>query len=158
MKTSSSTITGMEPAGSSTPPIWDAALRCTRFPTCAHDPTSAWESIMVCSPRYAPILMYEGGMITTPGPMKHPSLGVRIVAGGTAARDGCFIGPGVGEEGNPPRVPHRQDRRDPRGDVVLVFRQGYDAPQAVYGFRRGAYRSRGHCRERRVLHRTRRGG
>src|SRR5260221_614701 len=28
--------------GSSTPPIWAAALRCTRSPICAHEPTSAW--------------------------------------------------------------------------------------------------------------------
>jgi hypothetical protein len=48
--TSSSTITGMAPTGSITPPICAAALRCTRFPICAHEPTSAWESTSVPSP------------------------------------------------------------------------------------------------------------
>ena len=36
-------------------------------PTCAHEPTSACESIMVPSPTYAPTLTYIGGMQTTPG-------------------------------------------------------------------------------------------
>ena len=38
-------MTGSAPTGSITPPICAAALRCTRLPICAHDPTSACESI-----------------------------------------------------------------------------------------------------------------
>src|SRR6266542_323343 len=64
--TSSSMITGTAPTGSSTPPIWAAAERCTRFPICAHEPTSAWLSIMVPSSTYAPTFTNTGGMHTTP--------------------------------------------------------------------------------------------
>ena len=41
ISTSSSMMTGSAPTGSSTPPSCDAAERCTLFPTCAHEPTSA---------------------------------------------------------------------------------------------------------------------
>src|SRR2546427_1377631 len=71
--TSSSTITGSAPTGSSTPPTWAAAERCTRFPTWAHEPTSTWLSIMVPSSTYAPTFTYIGGMHTTPGATYAPS-------------------------------------------------------------------------------------
>src|SRR5205085_7329302 len=71
--TSSSTITGSAPTGSSTPPTWTAAERCTRFPICAHEPTSAWLSIIVPSSTYAPALTYIGGIHTTPGARYAPS-------------------------------------------------------------------------------------
>src|SRR6266850_1464008 len=71
--TSSSTITGTAPTGSSTPPICAAALRCTFLPICAHEPTSACESTSVPSPTYAPTLMYIGGMQMTPGARYAPS-------------------------------------------------------------------------------------
>ena len=64
--TSSSMMTGSSPTGSSTPPICAAAERCTRLPICAHEPTSACESIIVSSSTYAPTLTYAGGIITTP--------------------------------------------------------------------------------------------
>ena len=64
----SSTMTGLAPAGSSTPPIVTPADRCTRDPTCAHEPTSTCESIIVSSPIHAPTFTNDGGMITTPGP------------------------------------------------------------------------------------------
>ena len=67
--TSSSTITGSAPTGSSTPPIWLAAEMWQFLPTCAQLPTSACESTMVPSPTYAPALMYIGGMQVTPLPM-----------------------------------------------------------------------------------------
>src|SRR5215207_4178836 len=66
--------TGTAPTGSNTPPICAAAERCTRFPTCAHDPTSAWLSIIVPSSTYAPALTYIGGMQTTPAARYAPSL------------------------------------------------------------------------------------
>src|SRR5437016_5162885 len=66
-------ITGSAPTGSSTPPIWAAAERCTRLPICAHEPTSAWLSIMVPASTYAPTLTYIGGMQTTPGATYAPS-------------------------------------------------------------------------------------
>ena len=59
-------ITGSAPTGSITPPICAAALRWTRAPICAHDPTSACESIIDPSPTYAPMLTYIGGMAMTP--------------------------------------------------------------------------------------------
>jgi hypothetical protein len=59
-------ITGSAPTGSMTPPIWAAALRCTRAPIWAHDPTRAWESIRVPSPIQAPTFTYIGGMQITP--------------------------------------------------------------------------------------------
>ena len=40
-------ITGAALMGSSTPPTCAAALRCTRLPTCAQEPTRACESIIV---------------------------------------------------------------------------------------------------------------
>src|SRR5215471_9505861 len=70
--TSSSIITGEAFTGSSTPPTWDAALRCTRLPTCAHEPTSACESIIVPSSTYAPTFTYIGGMQITPGAIYAP--------------------------------------------------------------------------------------
>src|ERR687884_2126967 len=72
--TSSSMMTGTAPTGSSTPPTCAAADRCTRLPICAHEPTSAWLSIIVPSPTYAPALTYIGGMHTTPGARYAPSL------------------------------------------------------------------------------------
>src|SRR5581483_9471018 len=71
--TSSSITTGVALIGSSTPPTWAAALKCTRFPTCAHDPTSACESIIVPSSTYAPTFTYIGGMHTTEGARYAPS-------------------------------------------------------------------------------------
>src|SRR5215207_2449276 len=65
--------TGTAPTGSNTPPICAAAERCTRRPICAHEPTSAWLSIIVPSPTYAPALTYIGGMQTTPGARYAPS-------------------------------------------------------------------------------------
>src|SRR5689334_16498661 len=70
--TSSSTTTGVALIGSRTPPSCAAALRCTRSPTCAHEPTSACESIIDPAPTYAPTLMYIGGMQTTPGATNAP--------------------------------------------------------------------------------------
>src|SRR5512140_2582318 len=67
MNTSSSTITGDACAGSSTPPSCAPALRCTRSPTCAHEPTSACESMVVLPPTYAPRFTSIGGMQMTPG-------------------------------------------------------------------------------------------
>src|SRR5204862_6751813 len=64
--TSSSITTGAALIGSSTPPICAAALRCTRSPICAHDPTSACESTIVPVPIHAPTFTYIGGMQTTP--------------------------------------------------------------------------------------------
>src|SRR3712207_8645278 len=58
--------TGEAFTGSSTPPICAAALRCTRSPTWAHEPTSACESTIVPSPTCAPTFTYIGGMHTTP--------------------------------------------------------------------------------------------
>ena len=55
-------MTGISPIGSSTPPICAAAEMWTRFPTCAHDPTSACESIIVSSSMNAPALINIGGM------------------------------------------------------------------------------------------------
>src|SRR5215471_10314186 len=72
-RASSSTMTGIAPTGSMTPPICAAALTCTRTPTCAHDPTSACESMSDPSPMYAPMLTYIGGMQMTPAPMNAPS-------------------------------------------------------------------------------------
>ncbi len=66
-------ITGNAPTGSSTPPIWAAALKCTRLPICAHEPTRACESTSVPSPIQAPMLMYIGGMQMTPLPRNAPS-------------------------------------------------------------------------------------
>jgi hypothetical protein len=60
-------ITGIAPTGSMTPPICAAALRWTRAPICAHEPTSACESTSVPAPTYAPMLTYIGGMQITPG-------------------------------------------------------------------------------------------
>ena len=71
--TSSSTITGSAPTGSSTPPICDAAEMWQLLPICAQLPISACESTIVPSPTYAPALMYMGGMQVTPAPTKHPS-------------------------------------------------------------------------------------
>jgi hypothetical protein len=65
--------TGSAPTGSMTPPIWAAALTCTLAPTCAHEPTSAWESMSVCSPTQAPMFTYIGGMQMTPGARYAPS-------------------------------------------------------------------------------------
>src|SRR5256885_11889174 len=45
----------------------------TRLPTCAHEPTSAWLSIMVPWSTYAPTFTYIGGMQTTPGATYAPS-------------------------------------------------------------------------------------
>src|ERR1043166_6479214 len=59
-------MTGEAFTGSSTPPTCAAALRCTRLPTCAHDPTRACESIIVPSSTYAPTFTYIGGMQITP--------------------------------------------------------------------------------------------
>ena len=67
MNTLSSMITGRAPTGSRTPPSCDAAERCTCFPTWAHEPTSAWESIMVPSSTYAPMFTYAGGIMITDG-------------------------------------------------------------------------------------------
>jgi hypothetical protein len=50
ISTSSSTITGIAPTGSMTPPICAAALRWTFLPIWAHEPTSACESTSVPSP------------------------------------------------------------------------------------------------------------
>src|ERR1700730_2623525 len=58
-------ITGAALTGSSTPPICAAALKCTRLPICAHDPTSACESIIEPSSTYAPTLINIGGMQIT---------------------------------------------------------------------------------------------
>ena len=44
-----------------------------RAPICAHDPTSACESIIVPAPTYAPTFTYIGGMQTTPGATYAPS-------------------------------------------------------------------------------------
>src|SRR5579885_281550 len=66
-------MTGTAPTGSSTPPICAAADRWTRLPTCAHEPTSAWLSIIVPSSTYAPALTYIGGMQTTPAARYAPS-------------------------------------------------------------------------------------
>src|ERR1044071_3431738 len=66
--------TGTAPTGSNTPPICAAAERCTRFPTCAHEPTRAWLSIIVPSSTSAPALTYIGGMQTTPAARYAPSL------------------------------------------------------------------------------------
>src|SRR5437870_1216012 len=71
--TSSSTITGSAPTGSSTPPICDAAEMWQFLPICAQLPISACESTIVPSPTYAPVLMYMGGMQVTPLPTKEPS-------------------------------------------------------------------------------------
>src|SRR5205823_2009821 len=71
--TSSSTITGSAPTGSSTPPICVAAEIWQFRPICAQLPTSACESTIVPSATYAPALMYMGGMQVTPLPTKHPS-------------------------------------------------------------------------------------
>ena len=57
------------PGGSSTPPICAPAEMWQFRPICAQLPTSACESIMVCSSRYAPTLMNIGGMQTTPRAM-----------------------------------------------------------------------------------------
>ena len=43
------------------------------MPTCAQEPTRAWESIIVSSSTYAPMLTYIGGMPMTPRPRKEPS-------------------------------------------------------------------------------------
>ena len=59
-------MTGLALTGSSTPPICAAALKCTRLPIWAQEPTRAWESTMVPSSTQAPVLMYMGGMQTTP--------------------------------------------------------------------------------------------
>src|SRR4051812_50022518 len=66
--------TGEALIGSSTPPICAAALRWQRSPTCAHEPTSACESIIVPAPTYAPTLTYIGGMQTTPRATYAPRL------------------------------------------------------------------------------------
>src|SRR5262249_10689692 len=71
--TSSSTITGSAPTGSSTPPIWLAAEMWQCAPICAQLPISACESTMVPSPTYAPTLMYIGGMQVTFWPRYAPS-------------------------------------------------------------------------------------
>ena len=71
--TSSSMITGSAPTGSSTPPICAAAEIWQLLPTCAHEPTSACESIIVSSPTYAPTFTNIGGMQITPRPMYAPS-------------------------------------------------------------------------------------
>src|SRR5579872_7292174 len=71
--TSSSIITGAAFTGSNTPPICAAALRCTRLPICAHEPTSACESTIVPSSTYAPTLMNMGGMQMTEGATYEPT-------------------------------------------------------------------------------------
>src|SRR3982074_488903 len=71
--TSSSTITGNAPTGSSTPPTWAAAERWTRLPTCAHEPTNAWLSIILAASTYAPTFTYIGGMQITPDATYAPS-------------------------------------------------------------------------------------
>ena len=60
-------MTGRAPTGSSTPPSCDAAERCTCFPTWAHEPTRACESIIVPSSTYAPMFTYAGGIMITDG-------------------------------------------------------------------------------------------
>ena len=67
-------ITGNAPTGSSTPPIWAAAAMWTFLPTCAQEPTSAWESIIEPSSTYAPILTYAGGIMITEGARYAPLL------------------------------------------------------------------------------------
>src|ERR1051326_8775003 len=71
--TSSSMTTGRLPIGSSTPPIGAAADKCTRYPVCAHEPTSACESIIVSSSTYAPTFTNAGGIITTFLPQLPPT-------------------------------------------------------------------------------------
>src|SRR5690606_11964836 len=63
-KTLSSMITGAAWTGSSTPPIPTPPLRCTCLPIWAHEPTVAQVSTMVPSSTYAPILTYDGIIIT----------------------------------------------------------------------------------------------
>src|SRR5260370_33316474 len=66
-------MTGAAFTGSRTPPICAASLKCTRLPTCAHDPTSAWESTRVPSSTYAPTLINIGGMQITDGAKYAPN-------------------------------------------------------------------------------------
>jgi hypothetical protein len=61
-------MTGRAPAGSSTPPMLTPALRWTRAPIWAQEPTSTCESTIVSSPIQAPTFTKEGGITTTPGP------------------------------------------------------------------------------------------
>jgi len=70
---SSSTMTGSAPTGSMTPPICAPALTWTRAPICAHDPTSACESMSDPSPIHAPMFTNIGGMQITPVAMYAPS-------------------------------------------------------------------------------------
>ncbi len=58
--------------GSSTPPTCAAALRCTRAPICAQEPTRACESIIVPAPTWLPTFTYAGGITTTPAAMCAP--------------------------------------------------------------------------------------
>ncbi len=104
---SSSTMTGRAPGGSSTPPIVTPAPRWTRAPIWAHDPTSTCESTIVAAPTHAPMLTYDGGMITTssprcaprrtavpPGTIRHGPP-ARSSRGGTPARSRKVSGPAV---------------------------------------------------------------
>src|SRR6185503_14098236 len=66
MNAPSSTITGVAPGGSSTPPIPTPPARCTSAPICAPEPTVAHVSTIVRGPTHAPMLTYDG-ISTTPG-------------------------------------------------------------------------------------------
>src|SRR5207244_988990 len=126
MTTSSSITTGTLPIGSSTPPICAAAERCTRFPTCAHEPTSACESIIVSSSTCAPTFTYAGGISTTPLPMyaprriDEPPGTMRMPSSACVARCFDFRQPALGEDLLhllPVRV---GDRRQRRADGVVL--------------------------------------
>ena len=147
-KTSSSTMTGRRPAAPARRRSGPPAERWTRDPIWAHEPTRTCESTIVPSPTQAPTLMYEGGMIVTPGRE------VDAAADRGSARDDA---PGLAGGQGRARLRRVEEVLDRQPDAVAELERAVEVPGSVSRDWRTAPGSPAGRRRRRASRRERPG-